>query len=142
MKNVRIWGYIAAILLIVFAVVYPVPSKEIDVGYSPDGYRWTDSEGAPYVGGDAYNFQMEASLKAGYMSGVLAMKSISFTGGLLLLFMTLYFQVKCDYLETQVYHLTKLFAQQESSHKLLEQTLKKLEEQDSQNNTQGQESIE
>ena len=142
MKNVRIWGYIAAILLIVFAVVYPVPSKEINVGYSSDGYTWTDREGAAYVGGDAYNYQMEASLKAGYMSGVLAMKSISFAGGLLLLFMTLYFQAKCDYLETQKRHLKNLFMRQESIYKLLEQTLKKMEEQDSKDNTMIQESIE
>lgn len=80
MKGSQVLGIILAIALIVFGVVFPTPEKHIRVsGYDYDN-PWTDSYGEEYVGGDAYNYQMEASLKAGYMGGVLAMKSITFAG--------------------------------------------------------------
>lgn len=95
MKTAQKLGIIFAIALIVFAIAFPIPQKHIRTsGYKYD-IPWTDEYGEEYVGGDAYNYQMEASLKAGYMSGVLAMKSISFVGGLLLLFITLYSHIKC-----------------------------------------------
>lgn len=92
MKVQHILGIVSAVALILFAVFYPVPEKQIDVGspYSDYENKWSEEKGAAYVGGDAYNLQIEASLKAGYMSGVLAMKSVTFVGGVLLLFLTIY----------------------------------------------------
>lgn len=103
MKGSQVLGIILAVALIIFGVAFPVPEKYVSVSSSSYAYEypWTKDRGAEYVGGDAYNYQMEASLKAGYMSGVLALKSISFVGGLLLFFLTLYSRVKCAAIEKQ-----------------------------------------
>lgn len=101
----QVLGIILAIALIVFGIAFPTPEKYLHVREYNDRYSehlsWDDSQGEEYVGGDAYNYQMEASLKAGYMSGVLAMKSITFASGLLLLFLTLYSRVVCAAIEEQ-----------------------------------------
>ena len=110
MKASQIFGIIFAIALIAFAIIFPTPEKYLRVSsysYSYDN-TWTDKSGTEYVGGDAYNYQMEASLKAGYMSGVLAMKSIAFVGGLLLFFLSLYSRVKCAAIEEQTRTLVSL----------------------------------
>lgn len=103
MKTSQVFGIILAVALIIFAVAFPVPEKHIMVSSYSWDHGWTDSYGDEYVGGDAYNYQMEASLKSGYMGGVLAMKSISFVGGLLLLFITLYSHLKCKSIEEQTH---------------------------------------
>lgn len=103
MKKPHIFGLLAAIALIIFSIAFPVPEKHIDVSSNYSAYQssWKENVGAEYVGGDAYNYQMEATLKAGYMSGVLAMKSITFVGGLLLFFLTLYSDAVCSLTERQ-----------------------------------------
>ena len=103
MKKPHIFGLLAAIALIIFSIAFPVPEKHIDVSSNYSAYQssWKENVGAEYVGGDAYNYQMEATLKAGYMSGVLAMKSITFVGGLLLFFLTLYSDSACSLTEYQ-----------------------------------------
>lgn len=103
MKKTHIFGLLAAIALIIFSIAFPIPEKHIDVSSNYSAYQssWKENVGAEYVGGDAYNYQMEATLKAGYMSGVLAMKSITFVGGLLLFFLTLYSNVACSLTESQ-----------------------------------------
>lgn len=88
MKKIKIFGIIAAILLIILGIFFPVPEKHIRVSsYSYDN-NWFEA-GEEYVGGDAYNYQMEASLKAGWVSGVLATKSICFCSGIMLFFFVL-----------------------------------------------------
>ncbi len=100
MKGSHVLGILVALVLIVFGAVYPVPDKGIYVSSSYTAYdkTWIENTGAEYLGGDAYNYQVEASLKAGYMSGVLAMKSITFASGILLFFITLYSNNKNKYL--------------------------------------------
>lgn len=120
MKGSQVLGIILAIALIVFAVVFPTPDKHLRVSMFDYDNPWTDSYGEEYVGGDAYNYQIEASLKAGYMSGVLAMKSVSFVGGLLLFFLTLYSRVKCAAIEEQTRKLSDLANTAEKYGKALE----------------------
>lgn len=107
MKASHVIGFILAIALIVFGIAFPTPEKHIRVSSYDYDNPWTDAWGEKYVGGDAYNYQMEASLKAGYMSGVLAMKSITFVGGCLLFFLTLYSNVKCAKLDAQTHALSE-----------------------------------
>lgn len=110
MKTSQVLGIIFAIALTVFSAVYPVPEKYVDVSssYSAYDYSWSKNTGAQYLGGDAYNYQVEASLKAGYMGGVLAMKSITFVGGLLLFFLTLYSREKCSAIEKQTCEIAEI----------------------------------
>lgn len=101
MKIAKNCGIIIALLLIIFGVLYPVPQKEIIIkSYAYDS-DWYENIGAEYVGGDAYNYQMEASLKAGYISGVLSMKAITVTGGFLLLVLSIFASAISDNLEVQ-----------------------------------------
>ena len=88
-------GIILAIIMICYSISYAVPEKRLYTSsYSWNDYSWSGDTGREYVGGDAYNYQMEASLKAGYMSGVMAKKSVLLVGGVLLLFLTLFSFVK------------------------------------------------
>ncbi len=111
-KIIPILGIVVAIAMIVFSAAYPVPDKYIRVGSSYYGYEWSENRGNEYVGGDAYNYQMEASLKAGYMSGILAMKSVMFVGGVLLLFVTLYSGMKRKVIEEQTKAFSECMAEQ------------------------------
>lgn len=61
-------GIIVSIILFCIGVFTNVPDKEIDF-YGSDKYT-------EYVGGDAYNFQIEASLKGGVIAGAKAEKAI------------------------------------------------------------------
>lgn len=104
MKGTHVLGLLVAIALVVFGIYYPVPEKRVSVSssYKAYDYTWNDNEGAQYLGGDAYNYEVEASLKAGYMSGVLAMKSITFVSGIMLFFITLYSHNKIECIERLV----------------------------------------
>lgn len=88
MKAHKILGILAAIALVIFGLVFPVPEKHLYVSSYAFKNNWTE-DGEEYVGGDAYNYQMEASLKAGWVSGVLAMKAICASSGVLLFFLIL-----------------------------------------------------
>lgn len=123
MQASKTWGIIISILLIVFAVIYPVPEKKVDVSGSYSAYdnSWADNEGAEYIGGDAYNYQIEASLKAGYVSGVLALKGITFVGGILLLFHTMFSSAKCAVGEAQSRLLSDLKKSIEDQTRILSQ---------------------
>lgn len=101
MKASQVLGIIVSVALIIFSAAYPVPEKYVNVRSSAYDSSWGDNVGAYYIGGDAYNYQIEASLKAGYLSGILAIKAIAFVGGLLLFFLTLYSQMKCAALNEQ-----------------------------------------
>ncbi len=110
MRGSQILGIIMAVILIAFGVAYPVPKKYVDVSSNSTAYHssWSKNIGAEYLGGDCYNYQVEASLKAGYLTGVLAMKSITFVGGLLLLFLTLYFRIRYQTIEAQTRIITEM----------------------------------
>lgn len=88
MKAHKILGILAAIALVIFGLAFPVPEKHLRVSSYSYNNNWMEA-GVEYVGGDAYNYQMEASLKAGWVSGVLAMKAICVSSGVLLFFLIL-----------------------------------------------------
>lgn len=85
-------GVIAAAALIIYGLSIGVPEKHVTVSssYSAYNYDWDRNTGAQYLGGDAYNYQVEASLKAGYYAGVVTVKSVTIVGGILLLFMSIF----------------------------------------------------
>ncbi len=87
MKKIGLIGVVLSMALIIFGIAFPMPEKHLYV--SSYAYRsdWTGN-GEEYVGGDAYNYQMEASLKAGWVSGVVTMKTICICSGVLILFLT------------------------------------------------------
>lgn len=84
MRFSTILGIILAFSMIGVGIKFPMPEKYVSVGYGYD-HKWTDDKGSEYVGGDAYNYQMEASLKAGWVAGVMALKTICINGGIFLL---------------------------------------------------------
>lgn len=96
----RIIGIIAACVGIYFAVSIirdgqdmRVPEKYVFVSKSSSAYDlgWSANTGAQYLGGDAYNYIVEASLKAGYYSATVTAKTIRETGGMILLFLSVFF---------------------------------------------------
>lgn len=121
MKVCQVLGILAAIALIAFGLSYPVPEKHLYVSsYSYTEKDWDDEFGEEYVGGDAYNYQMEASLKAGYMGGVLAMKSVSAAGGVLLFFASLYSMAGCSAVNKQTAVMKELLKAVEKQNKLFD----------------------
>ncbi len=95
----RILISIAAVVGIVFAgslIKYSngllLPEKYVYVSSSSAAYDypWIRNTGAKYLGGDAYNFIVEASLKAGYYNAVSDEKAITKVGGLTLLFISIF----------------------------------------------------
>lgn len=77
-------GVVLALGLILFGCLFKIPSKKISIS-SYKGADWSADTGTEYVGGDAYNYQMEASLKAGWVSGTMAVKAITISSGVILL---------------------------------------------------------
>ena len=67
-----------------------LPEKFVYVSSVPSAYNfsWGMDTGTQYLGGDAYNYMIEASLKAGYYNAVSNQKVITFVSGLLLLFIS------------------------------------------------------
>ena len=106
MKKHKIFGLLAAILLVIFGAGFPIPEKHLYVSSYSYKNSWTE-DGEEYVGGDAYNYQMEASLKAGWVSGVLAMKTICVSSGIILFFIIL----MIDSHEKEIIKQTKLLEQ-------------------------------
>lgn len=94
MKYVHIIGIVVALALILFGIIYPVPEKRIELSRNnyPNESKWTNNTGARYYDTTSLSYQMEATLKAGYMSGVMTMKTVTSCSGILLLFITLYAQ--------------------------------------------------
>ena len=124
MKRCQLLGIIIAVVLIVFSAVYPVPEKHVHVSSSSKAYdySWSKNTGAEYIGGDCYNYQIEASLKAGYLTGILAIKGMTFVGGLLLLFLTLYSRLKCEAIEAQTKAITELVKHDENRENNIEES--------------------
>jgi hypothetical protein len=97
MLKAFVWlGIAAGIVLIVMAFMLEKPSRDISTSY--DGDRsWIDrrlysgpsgwqTPPKKYVGGDAYNYQIEASLRGGEIAGAMVAKAVYLTGGLILFF--------------------------------------------------------
>ena len=101
MKKSHVVGVLVAIALMIFSIAYPIPEKHIRVSSYSYGMDWSENRGEEYVGGDAYNYQMEASLKAGYFSGIVTAKATTFVGGLLLFFLSLFAHIKCAVITQQ-----------------------------------------
>lgn len=102
MKKAYIISIIISITMLGTGLIFPLPDKNIHVSsYSYDS-KWGDN-GVEYVGGDAYNYQMEASLTAGWVSGVMAFKGIMIASGLMLFALTLIFKSKDDDIENQTH---------------------------------------
>lgn len=75
MRTPMIVGMIAGIILVIIglSVMVNAPSSYI---FNPE----------KYIQGDAYNFQIEASIKGGQIAGAMTAGSIYLTGGLILFF--------------------------------------------------------
>lgn len=86
MKNKKMIAMVGVLLALVLAgtgLFLSVPEKKISsYSLSKNGY-------VEYVGGDAYNYIIEASLRGGEISGTLAMKGALIAGGAILLFLSL-----------------------------------------------------
>lgn len=110
MKVSHIISFIIALGMITLGSFYPVPEKYVNVSGLSSAFNsdWKENKGAEYIGGDAYNYQIEASLKAGYMSGIISMKAIFFVGGMILLSLTSLSCIKCSYVKKQTELLSKL----------------------------------
>ena len=110
MKTSQIFCIILAIALLIFGFVYPLPEKEVNVSSRSSAYYsgWGENIGAEYIGGDCYNYQIEASLKAGYFTGILTMKSISVLGGLILFFLALFSKLQCDSAQRKIDYLKEI----------------------------------
>ena len=89
-KLVCIIGVILALTLIVAGFVISVPDRTISsLPYAVNGYK-------EYVGGDAYNIQIEASLRGGEIAGAKAEKAIYISSGVILLFLSFAFEYCFD----------------------------------------------
>ena len=75
-KIVSIIGLAVSALFIFYGVFFKVPDKKISLYGSVENGGYTE-----YVGGDAYNIQIEASLRAGEIAGAKAVKAILITVG-------------------------------------------------------------
>lgn len=76
---------IIAIMGIILSIVFAVLAMEVDVPSTTISYYSLKE----YVGGDAYNYQIEASLRAGEISGAMAQEAIYYAcAGVLFVFST------------------------------------------------------
>lgn len=78
-KNIGAMGICVAVLLLAAGLFTKVPSREIGLySFMDDGYK-------EYVGGDAYNIQIEASIRGGEIAGAKAAKAIYFSAAAVVL---------------------------------------------------------
>jgi hypothetical protein len=84
-KTIGWIGIALAVVLFCLGIFIRKPEKEINfISYKPDGYK-------EYVGGDAYNFIIEASLRGGEIAGAQAAQATYFSGAALTLMIGLLF---------------------------------------------------
>ena len=77
-------GIFIAIALLCMGLFTKVPQKEIDfTNFNGNGYE-------EYVGGDAYNIQIEASLRGGIIAGAKTSRAIYFSGAAIVFLLSLY----------------------------------------------------
>lgn len=83
MKNsVKVWGIIFAIALVIIGIIIPIPEKKISMWSFEKGEGYEE-----YVGGDAYNIQIEASLRGGIIAGRTIAKAVLISSGVILFFL-------------------------------------------------------
>lgn len=139
MKKPHIFGVLVAIALMILSIAYPIPEKHIYLSGYGYGKDWSENCGEKYVGGDAYNYQMEASLKAGYFSGIVTAKATTFVGGLLLLFLSLFAHTKCAVISQETNRiceiaksteaaLQQLAGRQQTNENVISQTVEECDE--------------
>ena len=109
MKKSFVLSIIISIAMFGTGLFFPKPEKEIQLSSYSYSTDWGKS-GIEYVGGDAYNYQMEASLTAGWVSGVMAFKGILIASGLTLLALTIMLKAKNDEIKSQTSILNKLIS--------------------------------
>lgn len=83
MKKAAIVGIVLSAVLILTGLAIETPDKKIGYSYSKNGYE-------EYVGGDAYNYIIEASLRGGEIAGAKAQKAIFISAGSVLLIISLF----------------------------------------------------
>ena len=88
--NAYIWPLIIGAVLILVGIIIQIPGGALTTikifnGDSTDHYAFDDKYSSidEYVGGDAYNYIIGASLVAGKTSGTMASKAICIVGGML-----------------------------------------------------------
>lgn len=83
-KGIKIFGIVASIAMIAVGIFLPVPDRTINTwaSVSDGGYE-------EYVGGDAYNIQIEASIRGGIIAGRTVAKAVLISIGILILFLSL-----------------------------------------------------
>ncbi len=82
-NSVKNFGIFLSIGLIIVGIFLPVPPKEIGM------YSFEENGYTSYVGGDAYNIQIEASLRGGQISGAMTAKAVLISCGVILLFLSI-----------------------------------------------------
>lgn len=79
--------WLIAIALVVFGILLPIPEKHIDTWQTfvlnPE---WEGDKYTEYVGGDAYNIMIEASLRGGIIAGRTVAKTIFIVSGIVFCF--------------------------------------------------------
>jgi hypothetical protein len=73
MKGITVFGMIVGGVFILASFFVSVPDREI-------------SNPKKYIGGDAYNYQIEASIRGGEIAGAKITKALYLTGGLIVFF--------------------------------------------------------
>lgn len=72
------------IILIAVGLFFPIPSEKLTIS-NTNATKYGDTLVEEYVGGDAYNYTITASIVAGKISGVIALKAVFATMGCLIL---------------------------------------------------------
>lgn len=82
-SNIATACWFIAIALVIFGIILPIPEKHIDTWRTGDlGSEWSGNNYTEYVGGDAYNIMIEASLRGGIIAGRTVAKTILIVSGI------------------------------------------------------------
>lgn len=80
--GIGVFSFILGIVFILFGLIMPIPEKHINTFYKGSSYNeWTGDKYTEYVGGDAYNIMIEASLRGGIIAGRTVAKTVLIVGG-------------------------------------------------------------
>lgn len=75
-KRFSIIGIVLSIILVIIGIFQKTPNREIEI--------WEENSYEEYVGGDAYNIQIEASIRGGEIAGAKAAKATYISSGCIL----------------------------------------------------------
>lgn len=86
-RTIAVMCWLIAIALVVFGILLPIPEKHIDTWRTGAfGSEWERDKYTEYVGGDAYNIIIEASLRGGIIAGRTVAKTIFIVSGIVFCF--------------------------------------------------------